>query len=60
MYYFFFTGNGLKSKLIWRNQIKKLIVVRDGNQVPADGHEESFCGDGYVETLDCGESTRAL
>lgn len=36
------------------------MVVRDGNQVPADGHEESFCGDGCVETLDCGENTRAL
>ena len=28
--------------------------------MPADGHEESFCGDGYVETLDCGENTIAL
>ena len=37
-----------------------LMVVRDGNKVPEDGHEESFCGDGHVETLDCGESTIAL
>lgn len=36
------------------------MVVRDGNKVPEDGHEESFCGDGHVETLDCGESTIAL
>ena len=36
------------------------MVVRGGTQVPADGHEESFCGDSYVQTLDCGESTAAL
>ena len=37
-----------------------LIVVRDGNRGAADGHEASFCGEGYAQTLECGDSTTAL
>lgn len=37
-----------------------MIVVRDGNWGAADGHEASFCGEGYAQTLGCGDSTTAL